>query len=109
MLGCVSLLGGSTKCVERLVPEAVEVLSDGGQARLVDRVDPTRTLGSVRHEPGVLQHTEVLGHGWPADRKRAGDLDDRKRALGDALEDRTAGGIAKSVELPVRLVSHHEP
>jgi hypothetical protein len=51
----------------------------------------------------------VLGHGWPADRKRAGDLDDRKRALGDALEDRTAGGIAKSVELPVRLVSHHEP
>jgi hypothetical protein len=104
----VGLLGGPTKCVERLVPEAFEVLSDGREASVVNRVDAARPLSPVRDESHVLEDPQVLRHGRSAYRKRSRDLDNGKRSASKALEDRSAGCIAEGVKLRTRLVSCHE-
>ena len=61
--------------------------------------------GPVDHEPGVLQHLEVLRDGGTADRQLAGELADRPWPLGEMLEDQAPRRIGKRSET-ADLVSH---
>ena len=63
--------------------------------------------GRSTHQPRVLEHLEVLRDRGPADRQLAGELADRARALGEALEDRAPRRVAER-RPAIRLVSHHE-
>src|SRR3954452_6099696 len=68
------LLDGPLEGRERLVPELVEVAAQSVHPVRVELIDPTRAVGPVDHEAGVLQHPEVLGDRRPADGQIAGDL-----------------------------------
>jgi hypothetical protein len=62
------VLGDTTKVFERLVPELVEVLTNGRQTGAIDEVQSARSFGAIGHQAHVLEHLEVLGHGRPAHR-----------------------------------------
>jgi hypothetical protein len=58
----------------------------------------------ARDETGIGEHVEVLHHGRQRDRKRRGDLGDRKLGLGsEAIHDRAPGGIGERREGEIKL------
>src|SRR5262249_1894071 len=59
------------------------------------------------HGPRVLQRLQVLGHRLNRDREGPGQLVDRRLAVGQALEDRPAGGVGKGREGGAELVDRH--
>ena len=61
----------------------------------IDAVDPARARRRVGHEPRVLEHLEVLGHGRSADGQLARQLADGARSIGKPLEDRAPGRVAQ--------------
>jgi hypothetical protein len=77
------------------------VVEVGTQARhtlgmqLVEAASSGLAIGD---QPGILEHAEVLGDGWTADRERASELIYGGRAGGELLKDGHAGGIAQGVE-----------
>jgi len=88
------------------IPELIEVGAQLAEAVAVDLVDAAVAGAAVDNETRVLEHLEVLGDRGPADGQPAGELADRARASGDALEDRAPGGIAKGGPA-VNRVSRH--
>src|SRR6266508_1160306 len=90
---------------ERRRPERSRVVLESLQALGVDLVEATGPSGVVDHQPGVLEHLEVLGDGGSPDREPAGDLDHRLGSCAQALEDRPTGAIPKGLQY--RLVRLH--
>ena len=76
-------------------PEAVEIGAYRVDAGGVDLVEASPADRLVQHQPGVLEHLEVLGDGGTADRETRRQLADDTRAVGQAFEDGPAGGIAE--------------
>ena len=83
-------------------PEEFDEGAQRQQAVRVDRVQPPSPLRAVDDEPGVLQHSKVLGDRRPADRKAGRDLHDGLRSFAEAVEDRPPGGVAERVEYRLR-------
>lgn len=77
-------------------------------ARRIEPIDPTRSRGSLDDKAGILEHLQMLGHGWPADRKPVSELADRERAPREVLNDRPAGAITEHGPFVVPMVSLHE-
>jgi len=67
----------SPERLECVGPELVKEVPERAKAAGVDGVDPLRALGPVGHEAGVFQDAQMLGHGGPTHRERAGELADR--------------------------------
>ena len=67
--------------------------------RIVDRRRP-------RDQPGSLQHLEVLRDRRLRHRERRAQVAHRQVALGEAGEDRAAGGIGEGAEDGAQLVGH---
>src|SRR5258708_36411665 len=95
----VRLLGCASECVERVRPELVEVLADGGEPLPVELVDAARSLGVIGYEARVLEHLEVLRDRWAADGERAGDVDHGERTAREAAEDGASHGVAQGGQL----------
>src|SRR3954463_15110955 len=85
-----SLEGG-----QRALPEPVEVGAQDRQPGRVDAVEAARARLAVDDQPDVLEHLEVLGHGWAADRQLGRQLAHRPRPVGQAVEDRPARRVAQ--------------
>src|SRR6266480_1127033 len=66
------LFGRPLEALERVRPEAVEVVAELGDACRVDAVDPPGAVPLLRHESRLLEDAEVLRDGGPADRELAG-------------------------------------
>ena len=73
----------------------------------VELIDATGAHGLVDHQPGVLEHLQVLRDGGTADGKLAGELADGARAICEMLEDRAPGRVAEC-RPPISSVSLHE-
>src|SRR5207248_7070701 len=83
---------------QRAIPEPIQIAAQLIEALWVHVVDPPGPDRRVIDEARVLQHLQVLRDGGPADGQVAGKLSDGLRPLGEPLEDRSPGGITKSVE-----------
>ena len=64
----------------------VEVTAEQAQPLGIDLVDAPGADPLVDDQPGVLEHLQVLRDGGPAHGQFAGELPDRPRTLGEALE-----------------------
>jgi len=91
---------------EGVVPEAVDPGAQPGEAVEVDPVEAAGALGSDRHEAGVAQHPQVLGHRRLADDGGVGELAHAVLTTAQELEDGPSGGVAEGVE-DVCFISHH--
>ena len=89
---------------QRVVPEAVEPITQFTQALGVDAIDPRRPVRLVRHQSRLFQHLQMLRHRRPADRQRRRDLTHASRPGAKALEHGAARGISQSGQ--GRYVSH---
>ena len=87
-------------------PELVKLGAEHAETDGIDAVDPVLSRAPVAHQPGVLQHFQVLRDRWPADRKSVRQLADRARALSDALEDRASRGIGERSPAVLRVGLH---
>ena len=88
----------------------VEPAAQWPEAIGIDSVDARRALRFVDHEPGVLQHFEVLRHRRATDRKTRGEGADAARMFRDPFEHRAAGRVGEGGEGSVvhkRGVSKH--
>ena len=72
----------------------------------VQLVQAPGAIGPVDHEPGLLQHLQVLGHRRPGDRQLRRDLADGAWAVSQELEHGATGRVAERREA-VNLVSSH--
>src|SRR6266566_1302950 len=102
------LLGCRTKTLQGFAPHLVQIGVDSLHALPADLVDAPRTSGPVGDEPRLLEHSQVLGYGGPADRQLPGELADGLGPAGKRLEDRAPGWITECGECPIS-VSLHEP
>jgi hypothetical protein len=59
---------------ESLIPKTFQPASQCLHAPHVDRVQPARAFGAIRHKTRLFEHLEVLGHSWLADVHSIGDL-----------------------------------
>ena len=103
--------GSSTTALkrrQRLAPEPVELGAQRAQPVRLDVVDAARAGLRVRHQPGVLEHLQVLGDGGAADRQVLGQLTDRPGTLEQPLEDVPSRRVGERGP-GVGLVSRHEP
>jgi hypothetical protein len=89
------LLDGLLVGRQGFAPELVEVGAQLGDPVRIELVDAARAQRAIDHQPGGLEHLEVLRDGGSADRQLAGELADRARAVGEALEDRAPRRIAE--------------
>lgn len=78
-------------------PEPVEIGAQRFEARGVHRVNATSSFRAVGDKTGALEHPQVLGDSWPADREVAGQLPHCPRAFDETLEDRTSSAVAQGV------------
>src|SRR5262249_20167633 len=72
---------------KRLRPELIEVVAQGVEAGRVDPIEPAVSGGGVLHEPGVLEHAQVLRDRRPADREVPGQDADGERPLAQPRQD----------------------
>src|SRR4029450_8088917 len=89
------LLGGRFVRRKGFCPEPVELGAKRIHAVRVELVDATGADGAVDHQPGLLQHLEMLRDGRPADRQPVRELADRLRTLGQTLEDLASRRVPK--------------
>jgi hypothetical protein len=73
-----------------------------------DQVEPSGADRAVQDQPGLLEHLEVLGHGWPADRQPPGQVADGRWPADQQFEDRPAGRVTERAERGNSSVSPHE-
>ena len=73
---------------ERVIPEPLEIGADAFDTGRVELVDSAVSDLAPKDQIGVLEHSQMLGHSWAANRKTLGDLVDRGRAFGQTLENR---------------------
>lgn len=87
-------------------PEPIEIGPERREAGWVYDIYATGAFRVIGDEAGLLEHTQVLGDGRPADRKIARQLTHGAWTLDQAFEDGASGGIAEG--LPgTDFVSNH--
>ena len=100
----VAALGCGLEPREGLVPESVHPFAELRDAGRLQLVQVPRPVAPVRDEPGVLQHSQMLGHGGPAHGKLGCELADGARPRAQALEDLPPRRVAERVErVPVSI------
>jgi hypothetical protein len=73
---------------ERVIPESLEISADAFDTGRVQLVDTTVSDLAPKDQIGVLEHSQMLGHSWAANRKTLGDLVDCGRAFGQTFKNR---------------------
>jgi hypothetical protein len=82
----------------RLGPHLVEVGTESCHSLRIQLVQPARSGLAVGYQPGILQHTQVLGDGWAAHGQGASQLVYGSGPAREFLKDGHARGIAQCVE-----------
>src|SRR5215213_5662946 len=84
------VLCGDLQALEPLAPERFQERPQIVEAFAPDAVEALGALPPLAHEPGVLEHREVLRHRRPRDREVSRDLTCRALSVGHELEDAAA-------------------
>src|SRR3954452_17862587 len=84
------VLRGDLQAFEPVAPERFQERPQVFEAFAPDAVKTLGALAPLAHEPGVLEHREVLGHRRPRDREVSRDLACRALSVGHELEDAAA-------------------
>ena len=92
---------GRLEALERRRPERVEVGAELAQPVRIEPVDAARAFMPLRHEPRLLQHTQVLRDCRAADRKLTGEL--ARRPGGRSGEARRSGASSGRPTHPLHL------
>src|SRR6516164_5492516 len=74
------------KGLQRRVPELIEPFAQRAETLRIDRINPARAFGAIRHQAGFLEHAQMLRHRRPAYRQAVRDLADRFRARTELLK-----------------------
>ena len=90
-----------------MIPKAVEVGAQCVDARGIQLVEPPASLGTIHDQMRVFQDPQVLRDRGPAHGETACEFAHRLGPLEEALEDRSAGRVAQSIQLLRMLVSNH--
>jgi hypothetical protein len=88
-------------------PEALEIRPQLRNARRIDLIETTRSLGVVHDESDVLEDLEMLGYRGSRYRKTSGQLPNSKGLFGQQLEDGEPSGLGQDTERGP-FVSLHE-
>jgi hypothetical protein len=72
-------------------PETIEVVTEHFEAVAVETIETFIAVVSTGGELCTLEHSEVLRHGRPTDRKPFSQAADRQRAVEKPLDDGAAG------------------
>src|SRR5262245_39611728 len=105
---------GAKELVQSTVALIPELLVAGEPGRRLaegfglQMAEPGRRSAGARDQAGVLEHLEVPGDGRLRHRERGREVPDRKVTLGEASEDRAAGGIRERPEHRAELVNRHQ-
>src|SRR4026207_2185625 len=75
-----------------------QILDDGRIQLVLNAV----SVSLRRDEPGISQHGEMTGHGWPCARKFLGNLAGAERAVSQHLNDLPSCRIGGRLEYGVR-------
>src|SRR5262249_61336890 len=67
-------------------PELIEPFAQRAETLRVDRINPARAVGAIRHQAGFLEHAQMLRHRRPAYRQTVRDGADRFRAGAELLK-----------------------
>ena len=94
----VGVLRGEPEPDGRIAPHLHQVRADGVDPLVVQPVQPARPLGTIGHEPRLLQHAQVSRDRGAADRELVGELPDRPISRPEQLDERTPVGIAERIE-----------
>jgi hypothetical protein len=86
---CRALVGG-----EGVVPETVEVGTEGFDTSRIQLVQAAVSMGPIDHQVRVLQNPQMLRDRRTADRKSASELTHRLRSLEQPFQDGSPGRIA---------------
>jgi hypothetical protein len=92
------IFGNGLKLVHGLLPHLVEVGAQAGNPFRRKSIIAAGSGLAVEDQPGIFEHTQVLGDGWPADGEGAGKFVDGHRAGSELLEDGHAGGVSDGIE-----------
>jgi len=87
------------KCVERDLPEAVEILANRFEAFGVQPVQAASALCGIGDQLRVFEDAQVLGNSRPADGEGMRQGPDADRPVEEAIEDSAASGVAEGIEL----------
>ena len=91
--------------LEDVVPEGLDVRSEGLEAGWIGAVDVPGSLPPVADESGPLEDPQVLRDGGPAHRELGRQLAHRARSLAELVVDRPSGGVRQGEQGPI--VSEH--
>ncbi len=81
-----------------LAREAVEVRTNVREPAWIDAIHTPGAVLPVGDKPGVLQDTQMLGDGRPADGKIGSQVADRAWASLQRLEDLTPSPVTKRIQ-----------
>src|SRR6186997_3454682 len=84
--------------VEGVAPEALQVAAQLLEPARLDAIDATRALAPRAHQPGLVQHTEVLGDRGTRDVEPGREPADRQRSAAQALEDLAPRRIGQGLD-----------
>ena len=73
---------------ERVIPESLEIGAYAFDTGRVQLVETAVSDLAPKDQLGVLEHAQMLGHSWAANRKTLGDLVDCGRPFGQTFENR---------------------
>ena len=90
---------------QRVGPEVLEPGSQRVEPFGTNGVEPTGAISAVAHEPGSLQHLEVLRDGGSAHGEVRGELTHRLRTAAQLFEHRTPSRVGQRLDR--RSVSCH--
>ncbi len=90
-----------------MIPKAIEVRAQRLDARGVQFVESTVSIGPIDDQMCVLQDSQVLRDRRAGDRETTGEFADRLRPIEQPLENGPPGGIAQGIQLSGVLVNHH--
>jgi len=96
------------KCGQRVAPHGIDVGTQLSQAFGIETKVMTSAAPLFLHQPGGLQHLQMLGHGRTADGKLGSQFAHRGRALPQQVEHGLAGRIGEGAQ-QLRSVSHTLP
>lgn len=100
------LLSGRLEGEQGLIPELIEVGSQGTDPLRVQLVQTALPIRTVHDQARLLQHAEVLGHGRTTDWELTGQLAHPTRPVGEAFEDAPPSRIPESVKLTMGVSCH---
>jgi hypothetical protein len=76
----------------------IEVGSEARHSLGIQPIEPARPGFTIRDEPGVFQHLEMLRDSGTRDREPPREFIDGQRAARKALENRHASGVCEGIK-----------